>query len=195
MRTRRYRQRATDLHLAEWTHKPARMRVAAASLIAAAGLGTWLAPLLTTSLSSPLPVPSVSATEEIQWHEVVQVLDAMRNRAVEDRDLSALRLAVHPSGPAFASESAVINTLIEQDITVSNLDFHLISVAQRFRRWTGTQEYVDLEVVDERRSYEEKDGVGIVFTVAPRARQKWNVLLMRDSPQDPWRLWSVSSAT
>ena len=194
MRGRTFQQRATELQITEKVTRRSRLWATATGLLATIGVGAWLAPVVMTESSVPSSVPSVSTTHEIEWYEVVQVLDSLRNRAVEERDLSALQRAVHPSGPAFAAESAVINSLIEQDIRVRKLDFRLVSVTQRFRRWTGAREYVDLEVVDQRSSYEEQDGSGALFTVAPREQQMWHLLLMRESPQAPWRIWSVSSA-
>lgn len=195
MRTQSFRNRARELELTESTQKKSRLPLFTTAVVGFGALCVWMSSLFTSQVAPPRLVPSVAASATEGWTELVRVLDALRTQALEHRDLAALGLAIHPSGPAYVSESALINSLIEHEITVSGIEFHLLSVVQRFRRWSGSQEFVELEVVDERTAYRQSEGPEKTSTVPPRPTHKWRLLLMRETSKVPWRIWSVDSAT
>lgn len=136
------------------------------------------------------PVPSIS---HMSWVNVLERIDSSRNRAVELRDVTSLAMAVHRDGPAFVEESGLIERLITQDIRVTGLKYIVLSVQERFRRWNGLREFVELEVRDRRAGFTEVDARGQSFQVDARAEQQWRVTLMRESEEATWRLWSVGA--
>lgn len=136
--------------------------------------------------------PSSSLSAE-PWSDVLRTIDTARNRAIELRDITALAKAVHQEGPAFVEESELIERLIDQDVRVSGLRFVLLSVQERFRRWNGMREFVELEVRDRREGFNEVDALGRKFQVGDRSEEQWRVTLMRESEASTWRLWSVGA--
>jgi hypothetical protein len=138
--------------------------------------------------------PRASQTDD-EWSTVVAEIDRLRNNAVELRDVGALALAVHPEAPAFGAEAALIEQLIARDLRVTGMKYVVRSVQERFRRWSGDKEFVEIEVVDERSQFTETDADGHSFTVPLRTDESWNLTLMRAKPDQPWKLWNVEPVT
>lgn len=190
-----YSQRAAELNIAATsTRSASRWRILMLAALAA-GIYLWSREaFIAAPTTVTLPSRSSSVEADIDWYGVLTDIDQLRNQALQNRDAGLLALAVDKSGPAFTAESEVVSQLIADDLRISGLKYVVLAVQERFRRWTGAQEFVELAVRDRRDAYEQTSADGRSTTVPARPEREWNVTLMRSGPHSDWRLWQVASA-
>ncbi len=164
----------------------------AALLVVGAVVG-WASGRGASQAGASLPrlvVPAaVAPPVAVDWAPVLDGLDAARADAFAAGDAAALAQVYAPDSPGLASDTALLQSLVDQRQTAHGLRHRVRSVEVL----SATAASARLRVVDVLGAYEVRDGTGAVVSRAPaRGEKAFVVDLVRSGAG--WRLVQVRPA-
>jgi len=161
-----------------------------AALLVVGGVAGWLSGRGGEQPAPALPRPVATAASPapvaFDWAPVLDELDAARAEAFAAGDVAALGRVYAPGSPGLASDTALLQSLVDQRQTAHGLRHEVRSVEVLSAQGSSAR----LRVLDVLNAYEVRDAAGAVVSRAPaRGEQPFLVELVRAG--DGWRLVEV----